>query len=59
MKKVDINQLLPNNDNFTMHESVSNLSMLSMSFLLNNDIVSNKPNGINRIKAYIPIIKTT
>ena len=32
MKKMDITSLLPNNDDFTMHESISNVSMPSVSF---------------------------
>ena len=32
MKKMNITSLLPNNDDFTMHESVSNVSMPSVPF---------------------------
>ena len=33
MKKMDLAPLLPNNDNFTMHASVSNVSIPSVSFI--------------------------
>ena len=37
-KKINLTSLLPYNDNFTMYEYVSNVSMPSVSFLLNDGI---------------------
>ena len=51
VKKMNITPLLTNTNNFTMYESVSNVSMPSMFFLLNEGVSNlTKPHEKQRSK---------